>query len=80
MEAVSSLLSIQGKHIGPVIKALRPDCGVYGNHDFDFGVEELVKLAAQCELPWVMTNVVDASKGVPLLRTEGSMSRGESVF
>lgn len=53
----------QGKHVGPVLKALRPHCGVYGNHDFDFGVEELVKLAAACELPWVMTNVVDTSGG-----------------
>jgi len=56
----------KGKHVGPVLKALRPHCGVYGNHDFDFGVEELVKLAAACELPWVMTNVVDTSGAKPV--------------
>ena len=49
----------QGKHVSPVMKALKVDCGVYGNHDFDFGPDELIKLARECEMPWVMTNVDD---------------------
>eukprot|EP00667_Euglena_gracilis_P001460 EG_transcript_1460 len=56
----------KGKHCGPVLHALRPDCGVYGNHDFDFGVEDLVKLAGMCGMPWVMTNVVDTSGKAPV--------------
>ena len=53
----------QGRHVAPVMKALRVDCAVYGNHDFDFGPDELVKLAKDCGMPWVMTNVVDTRKG-----------------
>jgi 2',3'-cyclic-nucleotide 2'-phosphodiesterase (5'-nucleotidase family) len=39
------------------------DCGTYGNHDFDFGPDELVKLAEASGMPWIMTNVVDARNG-----------------
>jgi 5'-nucleotidase len=56
----------KGRHVAPVMKALRVDCAVYGNHDFDFGPDELVKLAKDCGMPWVMTNVVDTRKDPPV--------------
>ena len=51
----------QGKQMIPVLNAAGVDVAVYGNHDFDFGVENLEKLAEQCKFPWLMSNVVDKS-------------------
>jgi len=62
----------KGKHVSPVLKALRVDCGVYGNHDFDFGPDELIKLAEASGLPWVMTNVVDTRTNRPVSNSEKS--------
>ncbi|XP_065187556.1 mannosylglucosyl-3-phosphoglycerate phosphatase-like [Sycon ciliatum] len=51
----------QGKQMVPVLNAAKVAVAVYGNHDFDFGVEQLEKLASQCKFPWLMSNVVNKS-------------------
>eukprot|EP00906_Rhabdomonas_costata_P011405 RCo016233 len=56
----------KGRHVCPILKALKVDCAVYGNHDFDFGPEELIKLAGPCEIPWIMSNVIDTRNGLPV--------------
>lgn len=35
-----------------------------GNHDFDFGMPQLEKLIGKTTFPWVLSNVLDDSKGV----------------
>ncbi|RWS01134.1 trifunctional nucleotide phosphoesterase protein YfkN-like protein [Dinothrombium tinctorium] len=49
----------KGEHMIHVMNALGVDCSVYGNHDFDFGVQNLISLANQCAFPWLMSNVID---------------------
>eukprot|EP00906_Rhabdomonas_costata_P004931 RCo007397 len=63
-----SLLStlMRGQQVLPVFQALQVDAGMFGNHDFDFGVEELQQLAEGCGMPWVMTNLVDARTDRPI--------------
>jgi 2',3'-cyclic-nucleotide 2'-phosphodiesterase (5'-nucleotidase family) len=36
------------------------DVACYGNHDFDFGVDELQSLASQTNFPWLLSNVFEA--------------------
>ncbi len=33
------------------------------NHDFDYGLANLLKLNAQCKFPWLMANVLDKETG-----------------
>ena len=40
----------------PALNALNIACSVYGNHDFDFGLEVLEKLVDGCNFPWLMSN------------------------
>lgn len=53
----------RGEHMVPVLNALGVDVAVYGNHDFDFGVEHLVELAQRMNFPWLMSNVHDKKTG-----------------
>ena len=41
----------------PVLNAIAPEIAVYGNHDFDFGLDNLHKLVADTTFPWLMSNV-----------------------
>ncbi|KAI8055652.1 Metallo-dependent phosphatase-like protein [Syncephalis plumigaleata] len=56
----------KGKHMVPVVNKLNIDVACYGNHDFDFGVANLEKLAGQCNFPWLLSNVFDSSTNTPL--------------
>lgn len=56
----------KGKHMVPALNAVGIDVACYGNHDFDFGVDELVDMAAACNFPWLISNVVDKVTGEPL--------------
>lgn len=47
----------------PVLNSLDIKCAVYGNHDFDFGVEHLVQLAGEMDFPWLMSNVRSSETG-----------------
>lgn len=33
------------------------------NHDFDYGLENMMKLNSQCSFPWLMANVLDRETG-----------------
>eukprot|EP00041_Stephanoeca_diplocostata_P032005 m.1012301 g.1012301 ORF g.1012301 m.1012301 type:complete len:965 (+) comp24066_c1_seq7:370-3264(+) len=63
-----SLLSTvtKGEHMVPVLNALEIDAAVFGNHDFDFGLEQLSALKETCEFPWMMSNVLDVFTGANL--------------
>merc|ERR1719500_137701 len=61
----------KGEQMVPVLNQLGVHCAVYGNHDFDFGLETLECLAGRTEFPWLMSNVIDNETGRPL--AEGKM-------
>eukprot|EP01062_Namystynia_karyoxenos_P018931 TRINITY_DN17074_c0_g1_i1.p1 TRINITY_DN17074_c0_g1~~TRINITY_DN17074_c0_g1_i1.p1 ORF type:complete len:634 (+),score=185.96 TRINITY_DN17074_c0_g1_i1:84-1904(+) len=56
----------KGKQMVPILNSAGVDCSVYGNHDFDFGIETLEYLARQCRFPWLLSNAFSRSNGRPL--------------
>ncbi|KZR97668.1 Uncharacterized protein APZ42_007325, partial [Daphnia magna] len=56
----------------PVLNACGIQCAVYGNHDFDFGIEVLMQRAQATTFPWLMSNVIDNETRRPL--AEGKCS------
>ncbi|BFZ13573.1 hypothetical protein BsWGS_16611 [Bradybaena similaris] len=63
-----SLMSIflKGEQMIPVLNELGVAAAVYGNHDFDFGVDHLEDVAEQCKFPWLLSNVNDMVNNEPL--------------
>ncbi|KAK3086654.1 hypothetical protein FSP39_021442 [Pinctada imbricata] len=60
-----SLMSIfmKGEQMVPVMNAIGVHCAVFGNHDFDFGVDHLEEVMEDTKFPWLMSNVVDNLTG-----------------
>ncbi|XP_045505601.1 snake venom 5'-nucleotidase isoform X2 [Colias croceus] len=56
----------KGEQMVPVLNEIGTHCAVFGNHDFDFGLDILSGLVAQCSFPWLMSNVIDNETGRPL--------------
>ncbi|XP_048484185.1 mannosylglucosyl-3-phosphoglycerate phosphatase [Plutella xylostella] len=56
----------KGEQMVPVLNEVGTNCAVFGNHDFDFGLEVLSGLVSQCSFPWLMSNVIDNETGRPL--------------
>ncbi|XP_049879932.1 mannosylglucosyl-3-phosphoglycerate phosphatase isoform X2 [Pectinophora gossypiella] len=56
----------KGEQMVPVLNEVGTHCAVFGNHDFDFGLEELSARVSQCKFPWLMSNVLDRETGRPL--------------
>ena len=47
----------KGAQMVPVLNALNLTAACYGNHDFDFGVDNLLKLKNKSNFPWFISNV-----------------------
>lgn len=62
-----------GKQMIPVLNALNVNIAVFGNHDFDFGVGELIEFSAATTFPWLLSNVIDNMTGRQL--AEGEVKR-----
>lgn len=56
----------QGEQMVPVLNSVGTHVAVFGNHDFDFGLEVLQKWVEQCKFVWLMSNVIDNETGRPL--------------
>ncbi|CAL1547871.1 unnamed protein product [Lymnaea stagnalis] len=67
-----SLMSIflKGDQMISVLNELGVAAAVYGNHDFDFGVDHLEDFAEKCNFPWLLSNVKDMVNNEPLARGE----------
>eukprot|EP01090_Pellita_catalonica_P020881 TRINITY_DN7663_c0_g1_i1.p1 TRINITY_DN7663_c0_g1~~TRINITY_DN7663_c0_g1_i1.p1 ORF type:complete len:588 (-),score=105.66 TRINITY_DN7663_c0_g1_i1:854-2617(-) len=52
----------RGKHMVPILNALNISAAVYGNHDFDFGIETLKQLTKESTYPWLLSNVDSLNK------------------
>jgi 5'-nucleotidase len=64
-----SLMStvFRGKHMAEVCSALKTRVAVVGNHDFDLGLDQLVKLAHMMpDTKWLLSNVFDSRDGTIL--------------
>jgi len=48
-----------GKQMIPILNALNVNMAVFGNHDFDFGVDELMEFSSATNCPWLLSNVID---------------------
>ena len=53
----------KGEHKVPILNALGVHVAALGNHDFDFGIEELELRMAGFEFPWLLSNVLDRRTG-----------------
>lgn len=56
----------QGEQMIPVLNKAGTACAVFGNHDFDHGLDILDKWVAKTTFPWLMSNVIDNETGRPL--------------
>lgn len=41
----------------PLINLTNCECAVFGNHEFDFGIDNLASFVNQTTFPWLMSNV-----------------------
>ncbi|XP_024050518.1 uncharacterized protein LOC112103131 [Terrapene carolina triunguis] len=63
----SALSSItKGKHMIPILNAVGVHFAVFGNHEFDFGVDVLEDYIQQMKFPWLLSNVYDRVTSKPL--------------
>lgn len=56
----------KGEQMIPVLNSFGVHCACYGNHDFDFGVDNLIDFARRTDFPWLISNVLDNSTNQPL--------------
>ena len=60
----------KGEHMVPILNHIGVHVASLGNHDFDFGVEELQKRMSEFSFPWLLSNVLDRKTGKPLAGAE----------
>jgi 2',3'-cyclic-nucleotide 2'-phosphodiesterase (5'-nucleotidase family) len=53
-----------------VLNAVQPDADVVGNHEFDYGLQEIDNVTRDSEFPWLASNLVNSSTGEPFSGTE----------
>ena len=56
----------KGRHLPHVLNLLGTKVAVYGNHDFDHGLENTSWCRNACTFPWLLANVIDLNSGKPL--------------
>nr|XP_008260488.2 trifunctional nucleotide phosphoesterase protein YfkN isoform X1 [Oryctolagus cuniculus] len=56
----------KGKHMIPILNELGVHCAVFGNHEFDFGVDVLEEYIKQMHFTWLLSNVYDRFTSEPL--------------
>ena len=55
----------RGEQMPPCLNAMNIQAAVFGNHDFDFGLERLQQLAGMTNFPWLLSNVLDKHTNLP---------------
>ncbi|RPA92859.1 Metallo-dependent phosphatase [Choiromyces venosus 120613-1] len=53
----------KGRHMVPILNQIKTNVACLGNHDLDFGVDQLNYLAKRCDFPWLCANVEDPALG-----------------
>ncbi|KXZ56803.1 hypothetical protein GPECTOR_1g723 [Gonium pectorale] len=54
-----------GKQMVPILNEIGVNVSCIGNHEFDYGLDNLVKLNSQCKFPWLMANVLERGTDFP---------------
>lgn len=49
----------KGEQMVPVLNDIKVDCAVFGNHEFDYGVDNLIEFVKKTTFPWLLSNVID---------------------
>lgn len=49
----------KGEQMIPVLNDIGVDCAVFGNHEFDYGVDNLIDFVKRTTFPWLLSNVID---------------------
>lgn len=47
----------------PILNEIKTNVACLGNHDLDFGVDQLIYLSGKCNFPWLCANVEDPALG-----------------
>ena len=55
-----------GRHMIPVLNQCKVACAVFGNHDFEFGVQHMTEITRQTSFPWLMSNLLDPRTDRPI--------------
>jgi 5'-nucleotidase len=53
----------KGRHMVPCLNNMTIDVACIGNHDLDFGIDNLESLIAETKFPWLMSNVKHVADG-----------------
>ncbi|OTF76588.1 hypothetical protein BLA29_005607, partial [Euroglyphus maynei] len=56
----------KGEQMLPVLERCNVHCALFGNHEFDFGLDCLLAFVKRTNFPWLMSNVIDKNIGEPL--------------
>ncbi len=56
----------QGEQMVAALNAAGLDFATFGNHEFDFGKDVLLKRMAESKFQWIATNVLDSATGKPV--------------
>ncbi|XP_022237436.1 uncharacterized protein LOC106478186 isoform X1 [Limulus polyphemus] len=72
----------KGEQMIPSLNAFGVHCAVFGNHDFDFGIDNLSDFVKQTNFPWLISNVIDNDTDQPLAdgQTTFIIERGGKKF
>lgn len=49
----------KGEQMIPVLNDIGVHCAVFGNHEFDYGVDNLIEFTRRTTFPWLLSNVID---------------------
>ncbi|XP_039269043.2 snake venom 5'-nucleotidase-like isoform X1 [Styela clava] len=63
----------KGRHMIEVLNHIKVNAAVFGNHEFDFGVEHAADCAKSMNFPWFLSNVTEKDNGEPF--GDGVISR-----
>lgn len=55
----------KGKHMIEVLNHLKVDAAVFGNHEFDFGVDHAAACIDKMNFPWFLSNCTEKCNGEP---------------
>ncbi|KAF8598228.1 Metallo-dependent phosphatase [Ceratobasidium sp. AG-I] len=55
-------MNSQGANMVTLMKELKPDACLPGNHEFDYKIEQFNKLVDDSKLEWIFSNVIDTNK------------------
>ena len=56
----------KGEHMIAALNAAGLDLATLGNHEFDFGDDELIRRMHEATFQWVVSNVVDTNTSMPI--------------